>query len=115
MYKIRTYNALSAKGLDSFPAAGYEVSSDCEAPHGFMLRSHKLHTEAVPDSLAAVARAGAGVNNIPVDAYTERGIVVFNHTRCQCQCCQGTDRCSPDDGLARYLRRHELCSGSDTD
>ena len=78
MYKIRTYNALSAKGLDSFPAAGYEVSSDCEAPHGFMLRSHKLHTEAVPDSLAAVARAGAGVNNIPVDAYTERGIVVFN-------------------------------------
>ena len=78
MYKIRTYNAISAKGLDCFPSAGYQVSSDCDAPHGFILRSQKLHTEIVPDSLAAVARAGAGVNNIPVDDYTARGIVVFN-------------------------------------
>ena len=57
MYKIRTYNALSSKGLDSFPAAGYEVSSDCEAPHGFMLRSHKLHTEAPVPSLSSASSA----------------------------------------------------------
>ena len=78
MFNIRTYNALSAKGLERFSTDKYIVSEDCEAPEGFMLRSQKLHSEIVPDSLLAVARAGAGVNNIPVDRYTEQGIVVFN-------------------------------------
>jgi D-3-phosphoglycerate dehydrogenase len=78
MFNIRTYNALSAKGLERFSNDKYIVSETCEAPEGFMLRSQKLHTEAVPDSLLAVARAGAGVNNIPVEQYTEQGIVVFN-------------------------------------
>ena len=77
MYKIRTYNALSEKGLKSFPST-YSVSPDCDDPQGFILRSHKLHSEEVPESLLAVARAGAGVNNIPVSDYTFRGIVVFN-------------------------------------
>ena len=78
MHQVRTYNALSDKGLSRFSADKYVVSEDCTAPDAFMLRSQKLHTEVVPDSLLAVARAGAGVNNIPVANYTEQGIVVFN-------------------------------------
>ena len=78
MHKIRTYNAISSKGLDRFSADKYEVDSDISNPHGFILRSHKLHEEQVPESLLAVARAGAGVNNVPVADYTNEGIVVFN-------------------------------------
>ena len=78
MYNIRTYNAISSKGLDRFSADNYTVSEDCAAPEGFILRSQKLHGEPVPLSLLAVARAGAGVNNIPVADYTEQGVVVFN-------------------------------------
>ncbi|MEZ8133176.1 MAG: D-3-phosphoglycerate dehydrogenase [Polaribacter sp.] len=78
MHNVRTYNAISAKGLDRFSAEKYVVSEDCVTPEAFILRSQKLHTEIVPDSLLAVARAGAGVNNIPVSDYTEQGIVVFN-------------------------------------
>lgn len=78
MYNVRTYNAISAKGLDRFSAEKYVVSEDCATPEAFILRSQKLHTEIVPDSLLAVARAGAGVNNIPVSDYTEQGIVIFN-------------------------------------
>jgi len=78
MHQVRTYNSLSDKGLSRFSADKYVVSEDCAAPEAFMLRSQKLHTEVVPDSLLAVARAGAGVNNIPVANYTEQGIVVFN-------------------------------------
>ncbi|MDG1694254.1 MAG: phosphoglycerate dehydrogenase [Porticoccaceae bacterium] len=78
MHKIRTYNAISSKGLDRFPAEKYEVGSDLSDPQGFLLRSQKLHEEQVPQSLLAVARAGAGVNNVPVADYTDQGIVVFN-------------------------------------
>ena len=78
MHKIRTYNAISSKGLDRFSAEKYEVASDLSDPQGFILRSHKLHQEQVPESLLAVARAGAGVNNVPVADYTDQGIVVFN-------------------------------------
>lgn len=78
MYKIRTYNAISSKGLSRFAEDKYAVSSESEAPEGFILRSQKLHNEEVPASLVAVARAGAGTNNIPTEAYTEQGIVVFN-------------------------------------
>ncbi len=78
MHKIRTYNAISAKGLSRFADESYAVSDSCDNPDAFILRSQKLHTEEVPDSLLAVARAGAGVNNIPVDDYTQQGIVVFN-------------------------------------
>lgn len=78
MYKIRTYNAISAKGLDRFPQDSYQIGSDIADPEGYILRSQKLHDEQVPESLVAVARAGTGVNNIPVADYTEQGIVVFN-------------------------------------
>ncbi|MDB9969960.1 phosphoglycerate dehydrogenase [Porticoccaceae bacterium] len=78
MYKIRTYNAISSKGLSRFPADSYQVSSESSDPDGILLRSQKMHTEVLPESVVAIARAGAGTNNIPVADYTEKGIVVFN-------------------------------------
>lgn len=78
MFKIRTYNQISSKGLERFPRAQYELASEFREPDAILLRSHKLHGETIPNSVKAVARAGAGVNNIPVAEYTKRGIVVFN-------------------------------------
>jgi len=78
MYKIRTYNKISVKGLDRFPRQDYEVGSDIAHPDAFLLRSQKLQGVEVPPSLLAVARAGAGVNNVPVADYGKLGIVVFN-------------------------------------
>ncbi|WP_461481107.1 phosphoglycerate dehydrogenase [Porticoccus sp.] len=78
MFKVRTYNQISAKGLDRFPREYYEIASEFNRPDAVLLRSQKLHDEVLPDSVKAVARAGAGVNNIPVADYTHRGIVVFN-------------------------------------
>lgn len=78
MYRIKTYNQIADIGLSRFPRDRYRVGPDVESPDAYILRSHPLHGEAVPDSLLAVARAGAGVNNIPVDEYTHKGIVVFN-------------------------------------
>ena len=78
MFKIKTYNAIAVQGLERFGRDRYEVGGDIGHPDAVLLRSHKLHDEAVPVSLLAVARAGAGVNNIPVADYGQRGIVVFN-------------------------------------
>ncbi|MGS2722910.1 phosphoglycerate dehydrogenase [Porticoccus sp. GXU_MW_L64] len=78
MYKVRTYNQISAKGLDQFPRDNYEIASEFATPDAFMLRSQKLHDMEVPQSVLAAARCGAGVNNIPVDRFSEQGIVVFN-------------------------------------
>jgi D-3-phosphoglycerate dehydrogenase len=78
MYKIRTYNQISEIGLSRFPMDNYEVGPDLAEPDAFILRSQKLHGEPVPQGVLAVARAGAGVNNIPIEEYTQQGIVVFN-------------------------------------
>ncbi|MDF3012263.1 MAG: 3-phosphoglycerate dehydrogenase [Cellvibrio sp.] len=78
MFKIKTYNAISVKGLNRFPRETYEVASDIGQPDAYILRSHKLHGETLPASVKAVARAGAGTNNVPVDEYTKKGVVVFN-------------------------------------
>lgn len=78
MFKIKTFNQISVKGLEKFGREKYEVGSDIGHPDAVLLRSHKLHNETLPDSVLAVARAGAGVNNVPVDEYSQRGIVVFN-------------------------------------
>ncbi|NNJ64143.1 MAG: 3-phosphoglycerate dehydrogenase [Xanthomonadales bacterium] len=78
MYRIRTFNQISDRGLSRFPLERYEVSPDVAEPEAFILRSHKLHGEPVPNSLLAVARAGAGVNNIPIEEFSHQGIVVFN-------------------------------------
>ena len=78
MYKVRTYNKISIKGLDRFPRQSFEVGSDIAHPDAFLIRSQKLQGIEVPASLLAVARAGAGVNNVPVAEYGKQGIVVFN-------------------------------------
>ncbi|MCW8883711.1 MAG: phosphoglycerate dehydrogenase [Motiliproteus sp.] len=78
MYQIRTYNAISVKGLDRFPRDNYEIASELPNPDAFMLRSQKLHEIEFPESVKAIARAGAGVNNVPLDRASEQGIVVFN-------------------------------------
>lgn len=78
MYKVRTYNAISVKGLDKLPRDQYEVASEITTPDAFLLRSHVLKEEDIIPSIRAIGRAGAGVNNIPVKACTEKGVVVFN-------------------------------------
>ena len=78
MYKVRTFNQIALRGLERFPRDAFEVGTEISDPHAILLRSHVLSAEHVTPSLRAVARAGAGVNNVPVDLYTERGIVVFN-------------------------------------
>ena len=78
MFKIRTFNAISVKGLDRFPRQSYEVGSDIGSADAMLLRSHKLQADEIGASVAAIARAGAGFNNIPVKQCTDRGIPVFN-------------------------------------
>lgn len=78
MYKVRTFNQIATRGLERFPRSGFEVGSEIADPHAILLRSHKLGAEYLTSSLRAVARAGAGVNNVPVDLCTEHGVVVFN-------------------------------------
>ena len=78
MFKILTYNNISRAGLDRLPDERYQVSSHIDNPDAILLRSFDLHDQPIPESLKAVGRAGAGVNNIPVAEYTKRGIPVFN-------------------------------------
>lgn len=78
MFKIKTLNNISSKGLDLFPQGTYEVGDDVEHPDAYILRSFKMHDMEIPATAKAVARAGAGVNNIPVDKMSELGIPVFN-------------------------------------
>ncbi len=78
MKKILTLNNIAAVGLDNFPRDSYEVSAEVSDPDAIILRSFNMHDMEIPDSVEAVGRAGAGVNNIPVQALSERGIPVFN-------------------------------------
>ena len=78
MYTIKTLNAISPAGLSKLPANQFEVNNDSGAPDGILVRSADMHDTPMPDSLLAIARAGAGTNNIPVDTCTAEGIVVFN-------------------------------------
>ena len=78
MYKILTLNNISVAGLERLPRESYEIASEIQHPDGVLLRSFNMHDMEVPESLKAVGRAGAGVNNIPVDKMSEKGVVVFN-------------------------------------
>ncbi len=77
-YQILTLNAISSHGLHRFPAARYSVGKTTEAPDAILVRSHDMHAMAIPPSVKAVGRAGAGTNNIPVEALSQRGVPVFN-------------------------------------
>jgi len=78
MYEIKTLNKIATCGTDIFDKAKYTVSDNAENPTAIMVRSAKMHDMEMPESLLAIARAGAGVNNIPVEKCAEQGIVVFN-------------------------------------
>jgi D-3-phosphoglycerate dehydrogenase len=78
MYKVQTFNQISELGLCLFPKQEYQVGPDKSDADAILVRSHKLGQEQIGTNLKAVARAGAGVNNIPVEEYTRQGIVVFN-------------------------------------
>ena len=77
MYKIATLNKISPKGLERFNSH-YTIIDDREEANGILVRSQDMHSMILSDSLLAISRAGAGVNNIPVDLCSQKGIVVFN-------------------------------------
>lgn len=77
-FRVQTLNAISGAGLSRFPDALYDVGTAQDNPHALLVRSATLHETPIPDSVMAIARAGAGTNNIPMAAMTERGIPVFN-------------------------------------
>ena len=78
MYKILTLNNISVKGLQRLPREQYEIASEISHPDAVLVRSFKMHDMEIPDTIAAIGRAGAGVNNIPVEKMTQRGVPVFN-------------------------------------
>ena len=78
MYTIKTLNAISPAGLAKLPPNLFEVDNDTDTPQGILVRSADMHEKPLPESLLAIARAGAGTNNIPIDKCTAAGIVVFN-------------------------------------
>jgi D-3-phosphoglycerate dehydrogenase len=77
-FKIQTFDKIASEGLRRFPMDHYEVASEFSSPDALLLRSFSLHSHVMPQSVKAIARAGAGVNNIPIDKCTDKGIVVFN-------------------------------------
>jgi D-3-phosphoglycerate dehydrogenase len=78
MVKVQTLNNISPVGLEKLPREGYEVASEVTNPDAILVRSAKMHDMEIGDNLKAVGRAGAGVNNIPLDKMSEKGVVVFN-------------------------------------
>ena len=78
MLKIQTLNKIDQEGLQVFPLSKYEVAGEIANPDAILLRSFSMHEMELPGTLKAVARAGAGVNNIPIDRCTDKGVVVFN-------------------------------------
>ena len=77
-FRVQTFNAISGAGLSRFPDDLYDVGASLADPDALLVRSAKLHDTPSPDSVLAVARAGAGTNNLPVADMTERGVPVFN-------------------------------------
>ena len=78
MYRIKTLNKISSVGLDRLDRSRFQVGSDVKNEDGILVRSAPMHDYEFPDSLRAIARAGAGTNNIPIDRCSQHGIVVFN-------------------------------------
>ena len=78
MKKILTLNNISVAGLERLPRDAYEVASEMQHPDAILLRSFNMHDMDIPATVKAIGRAGAGVNNIPVDKLSDRGVPVFN-------------------------------------
>src|ERR1700692_3830782 len=77
-YRILTLNAIAAHGLHRLPASHYTVGKAIDLPDAILVRSHDMHAMPIPPSVKAIGRAGAGTNNIPVEAMSRRGVPVFN-------------------------------------
>lgn len=77
-YQILTLNKIAAVGLERLPAARYVTGTEIAEPDAIMVRSHNMHEMTIPHSVLAIARAGAGTNNVPVKQMSERGVPVFN-------------------------------------
>ncbi|MBE6352036.1 MAG: 3-phosphoglycerate dehydrogenase [Treponema bryantii] len=77
-FKIQTLNKIAKCGLNLLDRDIYEVASDMNNPDAYLVRSQDMHSMNIPESVKAVARAGAGTNNIPIPELTEKGVVVFN-------------------------------------
>jgi len=78
MFKVLTLNNIAVEGLRHFSREHYEVASEIAHPDAILLRSHNMHDMEIPETLAAVGRAGAGTNNIPIQEMSRRGVPVFN-------------------------------------
>lgn len=78
MYKIQTLNKISAIGLENFPRDDYEIATDINNPDAILVRSADMHGMELSESVKAIGRAGAGVNNIPCEELAAKGVVVFN-------------------------------------
>ena len=78
MFKVLTLNNIAVEGLRRLPRERYEVASEIAHPDAILLRSYKMHDMDIPETVVAIGRAGAGTNNIPVEAMTARGVPVFN-------------------------------------
>ena len=78
MYKVKIFNNIAASGLERLDSNKYQIIDDLSKSTSIVLRSHKLTEDNIPLSINAIGRAGAGVNNIPVDAMSDRGVPVFN-------------------------------------
>ena len=77
MFKVNCLNPIADVGLQNFTEQ-YEITAEAEEADGILVRSASMHEMEIPDGLLAVARAGAGVNNIPLEKCAEKGVVVFN-------------------------------------
>jgi D-3-phosphoglycerate dehydrogenase len=82
---ILTLNSISHAGLKLLPAERYEVSNHADRPDAILVRSQDMHLLAIPESVRAIGRAGAGTNNIPVETMSQRGVPGLQCAGCQCQ------------------------------
>jgi Phosphoglycerate dehydrogenase and related dehydrogenases len=77
-YQLKTHSSIAKIGLDKLEGTECSIDENTESPDGILIRSTKLSKDYLKEGLKAISRAGAGVNNIPVDLCTKKGIVVFN-------------------------------------
>ena len=111
MYRIKTLNKISTAGLNLLDQTRFQVGSDVENEDGILVRSADMHEYPCPDSLRAIARAGAGTNNIPIDRCSESGIVVFNTPGANANAVKELVRAHPEM-TALFVTNYEMTLGA---
>ena len=112
MYKILTLNNIAVEGLRHLPRERYEVASEIAHPDAILLRSYNMHDMEIPDTVAAIGRAGAGTNNIPVDAMSRTRRSGVQRAGRKRQCGQGTGDCRPVARRSQSLRVPRVRKGA---